>query len=305
MDSEVRISTGIEALDETLDWLRRGDTVTWQMEPDLATAARFREMGLTGETVPDILSFSKLLRKTDFAQVMTRIMAIVAEKYRYPVDVEYACNFSMDGEYRINLLQCRTLQAHGLGQAGVMPKVRDFFWRIKGNFMGGTAAIPVRYVVFVKVEPYLNLSESRKYQTARQVGKLNGLLAGKDAILMGPGRWGTTTPSLGVPVGFAEISKFACMCELAYQSHGLRPELSYGSHFLQDLVETGIFYTALYQGEEGCLFNEALFDRYPDRYRELTGDELLEGVIKVYDLGKEGAILYSEMASQDCFLGAL
>ena len=275
------------------------------MEPDLATAARYRELGLRGEPIPDILSFSKLLRKTDFAAVMTRILALVAEKYDYPVDVEYACNFSADGEYRVNLLQCRTIQTHGLGQAGVVPKVRDFLFRIKGNFMGGNAAIPLRYVVFVKVEPYLSLSESRKYSVARQVGKLNQLLRDERALLIGPGRWGTTTPSLGVPVSFAEISKYACMCELAYSSHGLRPELSYGSHFFQDLVETGIFYAAVYQGEEGCLFDEALFDRFPDRYRELTGDETLEGVIKVYDFGRNGAILYSETASQDCFLATL
>ena len=275
------------------------------MEPDLATAARYRELGLYGEPVPDILNFQKLLRKTDFAEVMTRIMAIVAENYEYPVDVEYAVNFTKDGEYRVNLLQCRTLQAQGLGQAGVKPRVKDCFWHIKGNFMGGNAAIPVRYVVFVKVEPYLDLPERQKYAVARQVGELNRLLQGKRAVLMGPGRWGTTTPSLGVPVGFAEINRYACMVELAYSSHGLRPELSYGSHFFQDLVETGIFYTAVYQGEEGVEFNEALFDRYPDVYRELTGDKALEGVVKVYDLGENGAILYSEMESQDCFLGAL
>ena len=70
-------------------------------------------------------------------------------------------------------------------------------------------------------------------------------------------------------------------------------------------METGIFYTAVYQGDEGVHFDEALFDACPDRYRELTGDELLEGVIRVCDLGEPGGILYAEMASQDCFLGLL
>ena len=275
------------------------------MEPDLAAAARYRELGLVGEPVPNILNFQKMLRRTDFAAVMTRIMAIVAEKYEYPVDLEYAVNFTPDGDYGVNLLQCRTLQASGVGHAGVKPRVKDFFWNIKGNFMGGNAALPVRYAVFVKVEPYLALGEQQKYAVARQIGELNRLLRGKNAILLGPGRWGTTTPSLGVPVGFAEINNYVSMSELAYSSHGLRPELSYGSHFFQDLVETGIFYTAIYQGERGCAFNEALFDRYPDRYRELTGDERYEGVVKVYDLGENGAILYSEMESQECFLGVI
>ena len=275
------------------------------MEPDLATAARYRELGLYGEPIPDIVNFQKLLRKTDFAATLTSMMAIIAEKYRYPVDVEYACNFAPDGEYRVNLLQCRTIQTRGLGTAGVTPNVRDFLWRIRGNFMGGNAAVPVRWAVFVKVEPYLELTERMKYSVARQVGVLNERLRGEGAILMGPGRWGTTTPSLGVPVGFAEINHYACMSELAYSSHGLRPELSYGSHFFQDLVETGIFYTAIYQGEAGCDFCEEKFDAFPDRYRELTGDETLEGVIRVYDLGQPGAILYAETESQDCFLGLL
>ena len=275
------------------------------MEPDTATAARFREMGLYNEPVPDIVNFQKLLRRTDFAQVMKRIMAIVAEKYNYPVDVEYACNFTQQGDYKVNLLQCRTIQTTGLGKAGVMPEFREMLWRIHGTFMGGNAAISVRYVVFVKVEPYLNLSEQQKYAVARAVGELNRRLQGQDAILIGPGRWGTTTPSLGVPVRFAEISHYSCMCELAYFSHGLRPELSYGSHFFQDLVESGIFYTAIYQGEPGCEFNEERFDTFPDRYAELTGDEKLKNVVKVYDLGEKGATLYAEVKNQDCLLGLL
>ena len=275
------------------------------MEPDTATAARFREMGLYNEPVPDIVNFQKLLRRTDFAQVMKRLMAIVAEKYNYPVDVEYACNFTQQGDYRVNLLQCRTIQTTGLGKAGVKPDFREMLWRIRGNFMGGNAAIPVRYVVFVKVEPYLNLPEQQKYAVARAVGELNRNLRGQNAILIGPGRWGTTTPSLGVPVRFAEISHYSCMCEMAYHSHGLRPELSYGSHFFQDLVESGIFYTAIYQGEPGCDFNESGFDEFPDLYTELTGDEKLRDVVKVYDLGENGATLYAEVKNQECLLGLL
>ena len=186
-----------------------------------------------------------------------------------------------------------------------MPEFKEMLWRIRGNFMGGNAAIPVRYVVFVKVEPYLSLPEQQKYAVARAVGELNRRLQGKDAILIGPGRWGTTTPSLGVPVRFAEINHYACMCELAYHSHGLRPELSYGSHFFQDLVESGIFYTAIYQGEPGCEFNEEGFDVFPDRYTEFTEDEKLRDVVKVYDLGEKGATLYAEVKNQDCLLGLL
>ena len=107
--------------------------------------------------------------------------------------------------------------------------------------MGGNVCLPIRYAVMVQVEPYLDLPEQRKYQVARKLGELNNRLRGEGTILLGTGRWGTTTPSLGVPVHFMEINRFDCIAELAYSSHGLRPELSYGSHFFQDLVEAGSF----------------------------------------------------------------
>ena len=278
------------------------------MEPDYPTAARFREMGLTGCDVPDILNFRKLLGSTDFTDVMTEAMRLLEEKYDYPVDIEYACNFDSDGNYRVNLLQCRPLQTRGIGNAGVMPKVRQKYFRTEGNFMGGNVCLPIRYAVMVKVEPYLALPEQRKYQVARSLGQLNSLLRDTGTILLGPGRWGTTTPSLGVPVHFMEINHFDCMAELAYSSHGLRPELSYGSHFFQDLVEAGTFYVALYPGEDGCTFDQSLFDGCENVYCKLTGadtSDAMSEVISVYDLGENGAILYSEVESQECFLAQL
>ena len=272
------------------------------MEPDIYTMDYYRELGIRNEPIPDIVNFSKLLRKTDFTAVMTRLMQLLEDTYGYPVDVEYACNFTKDGEYKVNLLQCRTIQTQGLGQAGVMPKVKDFLFRIKGNFMGGNACIPVRYAVFVEVEDYLSLPENRKYLVARRIGELNKSITKKGSVLLGPGRWGTTTPSLGVPVSFAEISRYTCICELSYQSHGLRPDLSYGSHFFQDLVESGIHYAAVYREEKDCIFREDEFKRFPNVYTELTGDDILKDVIKVYDFGENGAILYSELKSRDCFL---
>lgn len=275
------------------------------MELDYPTAARLREMGLSAADAPDILNFRKLLGKTDFTSVMTEAMRILEEKYNYPVDIEYACNFDEEGNYRVNLLQCRPLQTRGIGAAGVMPKVKQLYFRTEGNFMGGNVCLPVRYAVMVRVEPYLALPEQRKYQVARKLGELNSLLRDEHTILLGPGRWGTTTPSLGVPVHFMEINRFDCIAELAYSSHGLRPELSYGSHFFQDLVEAGTFYVALYPGEEGCVLDEALFEECESVYSKLIrlepGDAMSE-VIRVFDLGESGAILYSEVGSQECFL---
>ncbi len=281
--------------------------VSLYMEPDLATAARFREMGLYGERVPDIVNFRKLLKSTDFTRTMTSIMSLLQDKYRYPVDIEFACNITPDGEYRINLLQCRPLQTQGISKAEIMPNVREYYFKTHGNFMGGNNCLPIKYAVLVRIEPYLDLTEQKKYQVARCIGELNARLKDENTVLLGPGRWGTTTASLGVPVNFREISSFNCIAELAYSSHGLRPELSYGSHFFQDLVEAGVFYAALYPDEDGCVFNDALFARHENAYCALMGaaaDDPMADVICVAELSGEKALLYSEIESQLCFLAS-
>ena len=281
--------------------------VSLYMEPDLATAARFREMGLYGERVPDIVNFRKLLKSTDFTETMVSIMSLLQDKYSYPVDIEFASNITPQGEYHINLLQCRPLQTHGISKAEIMPSVREYYFKTHGNFMGGNNCLPIKYAVLVRVEPYLELTEQKKYQVARCIGELNTRLRDENTVLLGPGRWGTTTASLGVPVNFREISSFNCMAELAYSSHGIRPELSYGSHFFQDLVEAGVFYAALYPGEDGCEFNGELFARHENVYTKLMGtaaDDPMADVITVVDLSDEKALLYSEVESQLCFLAS-
>lgn len=276
------------------------------MEKDYATAARLREDGVTGCDAPDIINFSKLLKTTDFADTMTTLLRTLEDKYDYPVDIEYACNFDDAGGYKVNLLQCRPLQTRGMGStgAGARPAARQYMFRINGNFMGGNVCMPVNYIVSVRVSEYLDLPEQQKYLAARAVGRLNEILKGKNAALFGPGRWGTTTPSLGVPVNFMEISHFISISEVAYNEKGLRPELSYGSHFFQDLVEAGTVYTAIYRGERGVEYNEELLGALPSVYTDLTGDDgPMKDIIGVYDVADRKGVLYSEIESQECFLG--
>ena len=72
-------------------------------------------------------------------------------------------------------------------------------------------------------------------------------------MLIGPGRWGTTTPSLGVPVSFAEIDTVSVLCEIVAMRDDLVPDVSLGTHFFNDLVEMDILYLALFPGRQGQL----------------------------------------------------
>ena len=225
---------------------------------DNETLKRMKELRLNHLNAPYILDFQRLLKETEFASLMKDMLARLSSVYEYPVDIEFTGNFKENHPFKINLLQCRPLQTRGLGKPIEMPKqigTDDCFFSQTGNFMGGNVRLPIDYVVFVDPQSYIEQSEQGKYAVARAIGKINTALKGNNVMLMGPGRWGTTTPSLGVPVHFTELANMSVICEVAANDGGLIPELSYGSHFFQDLVETGIFFIAIYDGQKDVVYH--------------------------------------------------
>jgi hypothetical protein len=228
---------------------------------DAAEESRLRELGYSSDQVPLQFDFKNVLKNTEFPALMKDILAQLSRVYDYPVDIEFTANFTREKQFHVNLLQCRPLQTKGLGQKVDIPTLiddRTCLFRTNGHFMGGNVRLPVAYTVYIKPQAYLRLPEQEKYSVARQVGLINSALKGKNTLLIGPGRWGTTTPSLGVPVHFAELCHMSVICELSSAGEGFMPELSYGSHFFQDLVESGIFYAAIFDGQEGVVFNPGI-----------------------------------------------
>ena len=206
-----------------------------------------------------IVDFEQLLARTDFVPCMQRMLATLERGYRYPVEIEFTVNLDTQGAYKVNLLQCRPLQTKGIraGTAPVADVPRErLLLRTVGGFMGGNIHQRIARVITVDTAAYAAAPLSLKYRVARTVGRLNRL-ADRDrrpTMLIAPGRLGTTTPSLGLPVAFAEISAFAALCEVADPAKGFAPELSFGSHFFQDLVEMDMFYLALFPDRPGTIF---------------------------------------------------
>ena len=245
-----------------------------------------------------ILNFNRLLKYTDFPDNMRRILKRLSIVYDYPVDIEFAANFDKEGNYKINLLQCRPLQTRGLGKTVEIPEITektDCFFSTHGNFMGGNVRIPIQYVIFVKAKAYLALPEQERYTVARVIGKLNQILKEHHVLLAGPGRWGTSTTSLGVPVHFTEICHMSAICEVAYQEGNLMPELSYGSHFFQDLVESGVFYSAIFEKDKDVIFNESYVLKKENCIADFV-ETSYSGVIHVAKT--DGLELYSDTVSQ-------
>lgn len=281
----------------------------WRLfvSPDETTLARLRELGRPTTPEPLILDFDGLLTRTDLPAYLRDLLHAIARAYDYPVDVEFTVNVQANGldggspvDYRVNLVQCRPLQTRALGTAVTMPQLSDpdhCFLTTHGDFMGGNVQLPLEYVVLVRSAAYITLDQQTRHAVARQVGVLNRALRGHSFMLMGPGRWGTSTPSLGVPVKFAEICHASVLCEVTYAEGGFRPELSYGSHFFQDLVESGIFYAAVFDERPDVIINRHwVFDR-PN---ELTTIDPSAGeLVDVIHVARfDDLVLYSDVVSQ-------
>ncbi len=275
---------------------------------DLESEQRLRDMGRS-ERKSWVLTFERLLSETSFAGDMQRLMRTIEKAYSYPVDIEFTVNFDRDGAYHVNLLQCRPQQTRWQEKRMEIPAEIDparTLFRSEGYFMGGNIAQRIRRIIVVDPRSYGTLPLSQKYDIARLVGRLNrqtGSRAALPTLLMGPGRWGTSTPSLGIPVRFSEINNIAVLMEIASMRDDLVPELSFGTHFFQDLVETDIFYVALFPDNKGTVFNDAYIATMPNILGKLLPDEeRYADVVRVYDIVKE-LVVVSDIISQKivCF----
>jgi hypothetical protein len=260
-----------------------------------------------------ILTFDNFLTATSFTEIMSRMLKTLESSYMNPVDIEFTVNFNQKDEIRINLLQCRPLQTIGDNIHVIMPERIDpekIIVQTEGNFMGGNVSKAISCVIFVDPENYTSLSQSEKYSVARLIGKLNKRIVHRKTLptlLLGPGRWGTHSPAMGVPVTFSEINNIAAIAEISYQDGSLIPDLSFGTHFFQDLVETNIFYMAIYPENPGVLFNKKWFNDLPNMLEAVSpAGARFSHVVKVADTKNSGLSIRSNVVNQQmiCYLAS-
>ncbi len=240
-----------------------------------------------------VITFDKLFEKTNFLEKMKTILKILEEKIETPVDVEFAS----DGE-KFYFLQCRPQsQSRGIERKPIPKKIPDKRKLFSANKYITTGQIEnVEYIVYVVPEGYSDLESREKMQKiATIVNELNQKLPKRKFILMGPGRWGSRGDmKLGVPVKYGDINNTSLLIEIAKKTGEYTPELSFGTHFFQDLVEADIKYLPLYPDEEKITFNEKkllntknyLSEKLP-KYKDY---EKVVKVVKTTDLIEGGTL---------------
>ncbi len=211
-----------------------------------------------------VITLDALLNQTLFAGQLREVLKALELGYSRPVDIEYTVVLGREyprPSVELHLLQCRP-------QSGVTTAEQV---RIPENvpqadiLFGTDKLVPngrvgrIAYIVYVQPEQYAAAPLSQKLELGRLVSRINQRLDGKRFILMGPGRWGSSNPDLGVKVGYADFYNTRALVEVAWVQGRNRPTLSYGTHFFQDLVESNIFPLAIYPGEPGNPFNQDFF----------------------------------------------
>ncbi len=221
-------------------------------------------------------TFDTLLTKTGFVKDMREILRVLQEAYEYPVDVEFTLNFIDDRSYRIHVVQCRPLPVKGAETprppAVTVPRA-DAIIEAAGAVVGHSRHVRIGRLVYVAPALYGRLALQDRYEVARLLGKINQAcesLADGCLMFLGPGRWGTSDPFLGIPVAFTEVNRAAVLCEIVAMHENLVPDVSLGTHFLNELVETDMLYLALFPDRGSNYLRAELFENSPNQLLHLV-----------------------------------
>ena len=269
------------------------------LEHDYEVEQRLRELGRNQSV--RFISCKGLVSNRRMMEQLKEMMQVIQKAYRQPVDIEFTLNLDRTGEYMINLLQCRPLQVFmDTGEVFIpdtLPPER-ILMSLKGASMGLSREVPLDLIVYVDPIAYYNLPYNEKNSVAKAVGSFNWKYrgSGKHMMLIVPGRIGTSSQELGVPTTFADISEFEVICEVAESGAGYNPELSYGSHIFQDLVEAQILYTAVFEGKQTKEYHPEKLTKLPNLLPELLPEHgKLNEVIRILDVSGKGCMVYHDL----------
>ena len=223
------------------------------------------------DTAPNwVLTFDRLLSETSLVRDLRDMLSLLQEAYAYPVDIEFTANFAGD-HCKINLLQCRPLQVRGSEMIRVPSLVdippEDVIVEASGAVIGTSRIEDLDRLIYVVPDRYGRLPIPERHEIARLIGEINRLTpadGSRRVMILGPGRWGTRSPDLGIPVDFRDINRMAVVCEIVAMHEHLIPDVSLGTHFLNELVEMNMLYLALFPRHRKTLLNEDRLLRLPN-----------------------------------------
>lgn len=217
------------------------------------------------ETGRKLITFAGVLQHdvVPLPELMQMSMKCGSEAMRRPVEIEFACNIHADKTCDFYLLQIRPIvDAKEMLDEDVRA-IPDADCLLRShNSLGHGISEDVTDVVYVKYDD--QFSAMNNFYVADDIERINRkfLADGKNYVLIGPGRWGSSDHYLGVPVKWPHISAARVIVEVALKNYNIDP--SQGTHFFQNLTSFGVgYFTVDTNTEEGGFVNKEILDAMP------------------------------------------
>lgn len=222
---------------------------TWDYQSQMLRPGTFSE-GMRVISFANILQYDVI----PLPRILTDLLEICRQELRCEVEMEFALDMDVPkGEDAVlSVLQVRPIAEFSEEQSMDWSSVRAEEALVYSESALGAGYIDgVTDVVFVKPEVF---DKSRTEEIASEVEEVNALLAaaGRSYVLIGPGRWGSSDPWLGVPVRWNQISEAKVIVERGMEGFCIDP--SQGTHFFQNITSLGIGYFTVnpFRGEGIC-----------------------------------------------------
>jgi len=211
-------------------------------------AAEHRVRDTFQATGQRVLTFANVLKYDLFplAPIICEMLAL-GEKTLGAVEIEFAVNLAADrsGKHQFHLLQMRPMTSRQEGlQVTITADEQNRALCYSQNALGNIERQEISDIVFIKPDTF---DPGRTRDMVRQVGEINAALVRgqRQYLLVGPGRWGSSDPWLGIPVRWADISNVAAIVETT--ADNLKAEPSQGAHFFHNMTSLGISYFSVSQ----------------------------------------------------------
>ncbi len=248
-----------------------------------------------------LFTFDGLIARTEFVEQIRSMLLTLQQALGTPVDTEFAS----DGT-SFYLLQCRPQYTEQNAPSIVrrdIPENETLF--TAKRFISNGRVADITHIVYVSPQQYAQqTSLDAMVAIGQAVGRLNAILPKRRFILMGPGRWGSRGDiKQGVSVTYSDICNTAVLIEISLRKGLFEPELSFGTHFFQDMVEAGIRYIPLYPDEKEVVFNDYFLENAHNLLPVMLPEFAhLADVLRVIDIPDrvDGKILKIQMNAELC-----
>lgn len=191
---------------------------------------------------PKFITFAQMLKYRTYplAEVLDSLLSLMKSEVKCDIEIEFAADFTEDNQLTFSVLQIRPISADGLRSDIDWAKIDDNGAWLKSSCAIGPGEIPgICNVVYLKRGAF---DKMKTRQMASEITALNAEMRRqkRNYVLIGYGRWGSSEPSLGVPVQWSDISEAKVIVECCLEDFRIDP--SQGTHFFQNMTSANAGY---------------------------------------------------------------